>query len=134
MKTSRNIVWVASLSLLLTLSASVMAATAGTGKHGDGMAGIVAQLDLTSAQQDKVNAIISDTQVQMKAIRKEAKASGDVDTAKTKMRDARHDEIKKISAVLTADQKTKFHQLLKDAEAAHKAEKAGSATTQPAAQ
>jgi hypothetical protein len=131
MKTSRNLVWATSLSLLLTLSASVMAAPT---KHVDTMPGIVAQLNLTSDQQDKVNTIISDTQSQMKDIRKEAKASGDMDTAKTKRDAARHDEIKKISALLTDDQKTQFKQLLKDAEAAHKAEKAGSATTQPAAQ
>jgi uncharacterized protein YoxC len=130
MKTSRNIVWVAGLSLLLALSGSIMAAA----KHGDGMAGIVGQLDLSSDQQDKVNTIISDTQTKMHDIRKEAKASGDMDTAKSKMKDARHDEIKKIAAVLTDDQNTKFKQLLKDAEAAHKAAKASSATTQPAAQ
>jgi uncharacterized iron-regulated membrane protein len=117
---------------LALLMAFAMPTLAANGTHGQKLQDMVAQLNLTPDQQSKVDTIMSDMQQQVKDAHKMAK-NGDTDGAHEKSKAARKDAIQKIQDVLTDDQKSKIHDLLKQAAAAHKAEKAG-ATTQPAAQ
>lgn len=130
MKGISRTIWVGACALLLGLTASMAKAASHSGP-ADRIQSAVNQLDLSTDQQNKVNAIISDLTTQVKAARKEGKQSGDMDTAKSKIKDATHDAVQKISDLLTDEQKTKFHEQLKESEAAHKEAKKSS-TTQPA--
>lgn len=123
------------LSLFVVAALALPTLAADTApQHGQKLQDMVAQLNLSPDQQTKADAILSDMKTQVKSARQEAKASGDTAAAHTKIESIRHDAMKKLNALLTDDQKSQLHDMLKQAKAQHQAEKAGNATTQPTQQ
>lgn len=76
------------------------------GHHGDRLAMLTKELDLTSDQQAKIKPILDATHTQMQSIHQDTTLS-DADK-RSKMKDAHESETSQINAVLTPDQQTKF--------------------------
>jgi Spy/CpxP family protein refolding chaperone len=95
-----------------TAPAAPAPATTGTdtgghpGHHGDMLARLTKQLDLTDDQQAKIKPILETFHSQMQSVHQDSSLSQE--DRRSKMKDARETMNSQINAVLTPDQQTKF--------------------------
>ena len=91
------------------------------------------KLDLSDDQAKKIGDIISTAQQDLQQVRDDAKASGDKTAVREKVRTIMTDTLKKVSAELTPEQKTKLREQMKEFREQRKAQHSDqSPSTQPA--
>jgi Spy/CpxP family protein refolding chaperone len=90
--------------------AAPAAATTGSehpgGHHGDMLARLTKELELTDDQQTKIKPILETFHTQVQSVRQDTSLSPE--DRRSKMKDARETLNSQINAVLTPDQQTKF--------------------------
>ena len=111
-----------SLFVIVALLVSALALQAGQrggprpGRHMDvehRLGRMQKQLNLTSDQVDKIRPILQDQNRRIEDLREKNQSEGSTGRSSfmNEMRQIRQDSMKRIEAVLTPDQVTKFHQL-----------------------
>jgi len=95
--------------------------------HGDRLAKMAEELNLTDAQKDQIRPILKDSMTQRKALQGDATLTEEQKKAKMKeLRTATHD---KIFAVLTPEQQTKFDAMKEGGRGGRKQDKADKPAT-----
>lgn len=129
MKSMRNMCWISGVVVALAFATTPGFARTKHNGPVDRLQEITSKLHLSSNQQKKVNVILTDLRTQVAGLREKTSTSADKKTVHHEIEKAMHDSIKQISDVLTSKQRKKFHELLEENHAAHKAHKPA---TQPA--
>ncbi len=142
----RSIFLLSALALTIGLAGSALAG-AGRGVDKGGAAGqarplqqvrqVLDKLDLSAEQNQNIDQIIADAQNQLRALREQAKSSGDKSAMKGQVRPLIKAMITKIGQELTPEQRTKFEaelkQVRKDAAAKRRGQGGNAPTSQPQA-